>query len=100
MRFLPVDISAAAVHHASYSSDKREADVVADLRDIMLYLEYKSVCALVRIGFAHPLSRKRVLPPPEGGPNLFWQVEGSLALCLLCVADDIFFITIVQIIRS
>jgi hypothetical protein len=74
VRFLPLAISAATVHHASYSSDKREAYVVADRRDIMLYLEYKSVCALVRIGFAHPLSRMRVCPPPRnhggGGATL------------------------------
>ncbi len=56
------------------------------------YIEYHSVSPLVRIGSAHPLSRKRVCPPPGpehspanegvGEPNLDAWRE-SLAICLL-----------------
>jgi hypothetical protein len=67
-------------------------------RWIMIFLEYQSVCPLVQIGSAHPLSSKRERPPPPprnqregqrspagkgiGGPNSDdWR--RSLALCLL-----------------
>ncbi len=48
---------------------------------VHLYLEYHSVCSLVRMGLPHPLSRKRVRW--WGGPNSDdWRK--SLVLCLLC----------------
>jgi hypothetical protein len=62
------------------------------------YLEYHSVCPLVRIGTPHPLSRERVYSPPEskGGEHTRLLVRGwagpnsdgwrkSLTLCLLCM---------------
>ncbi len=62
------------------------------------YLEYHSVCPLVGIGTPHPLSCKRVCPPPnQRGGHTHLQVRGwgspdsddwrkSLALCLLRVS--------------
>ncbi len=66
------------------------------MHKIHIYQEYHSVCPLVRIGSAQPLSRKRVCLSPrnqrEGG-TLACEWEGgepksddlwkSLALCLL-----------------
>ncbi len=64
--------------------------------EIIVYLEYQSVCLIVGIGSPHPLSRKRVCIPlgPKGGGggtlSCGWGgadsddwIEG-LALCILC----------------
>ncbi len=64
---------------------------------IHIYLEYHSVCPLVRIGTPFPLARVSPTPPaPKGGETLLPAGEGvegsqfgrqarkSLALCLLC----------------
>ncbi len=42
-----------------------------------IYLEYHSVCPLVRVGTPHPLSRKRVcsLPPEPGGGHTRLRVR-------------------------
>jgi hypothetical protein len=44
---------------------------------VILYLEYHSVCPLVRIESAHPHSRKRVCPPcNRGGCNTRLMLRG------------------------
>ncbi len=68
------------------------------MRGILVYLEYQSICPIVRIGSPHPLTRKRACLPlgPEGGGeqhSLAAKGVGglnsddwieSLALCILC----------------
>ncbi len=46
---------------------------------VHIYLEYQSVCPLVRIGTPHPLSRKRVCPPlePKGEETHSPEGEGA-----------------------
>ncbi len=49
-------------------------------RVIMLYIEYHSVCPLVRIGSPRPISRKRVCPPRNQGATLDcgWGVADAI----------------------
>jgi hypothetical protein len=44
-----------------------------------IYLEYHSVCPLVRVGISYPLSRKRVCPPqePKEGDTLACERRGG-----------------------
>ncbi len=67
------------------------------MHKVNIYLEYHSVCPLVRIGTPHPLSRKRMCPPPlnqRGGTCTrllgkgYGSQLGSLALCLLCASME------------
>ncbi len=73
-----------------------------DRRGIVLYIEYQSVCPLVRIGFppAPPppkASLSRSLPPWSHNPlRVTWGGGGAssddwkegLALCILCDKDE------------
>jgi hypothetical protein len=85
------------------------ATVLCDHR-IILYLEYQSVCPFVRIGSTRPLSRKRVCPPSprtkgRRQPSLSGEGAGgansddwreSLALCILCACDVVYYNLMVQ----
>jgi hypothetical protein len=54
-------------------------------RGIIQYLEYQSVCSLVRIGSPRPLSRKRVCPPP-GTNILALQRKSHFCIHFLVIA--------------
>jgi len=98
----PTTISVPRIHISRYNdyivlNNGRDS---LHCRGIILYhyLEYHSVCPLVRIGSFHLLSRRRVWPPPSeprGGRQHSPAGEGlcgsnwndwreSLALCLRC----------------
>ncbi len=94
-------LSYAALHYITYLCSYNSLDLPN--HKVHIYLEYQSVCPLVRIGTLHPpLPPASESLPPEpkegehtrlrvrrwGGPNSDdWRK--SLALCLLCVPNCI-----------
>jgi hypothetical protein len=86
---------------STLKSPKRVNLFNSSSHQVHIYLEYHSVCPLVRIGTPHPLSRKRecYLPDPTGGGGTYspagegaggpnsdeWRKSLVLMIVLLCL---------------